>query len=77
MHKLETKSPEQLARNYKRSTLEKLRSHTQELIGLYKTAVGSTGGSVVSIENAEVNVVKYSDAINLLLIAEIRILNKK
>ena len=70
-HELETRSPKQLADKYKRSTLEKIVSHTQELIVLYKQ-IGDDG-----VENAEANIMKFNEAINILVENEIRFLNKR
>lgn len=70
-HELETRSAKELARIYKRSTLEKIRSNTQELVSLYKK-VGDDG-----VENAKANLVKFSESINILIEDEIRNLNKK
>ncbi len=60
-HKLETRSAKELAERYNKSTLEKLRYHTQELVPLYKDT-GDDG-----VENAEANLVKYDEAINILI----------
>lgn len=60
-HKLETRSAKELAEKYTKSTLEKLRYHTQELVPLYKDT-GYNG-----VENAEANLVKYDEAINILI----------
>lgn len=71
-HELETRSAKELAGIYKRSTLEKIRSNTQELVSLYKK-VGDDDG----VENAKANLVKFSESINILIEDEIRTLNKK
>lgn len=70
-HELEKRSAKELAGIYKRTTLEEKRYHTQELVSLYKEV--DDGG----VENAEANVVKFTEAINILIENEIRNLNKK
>ncbi len=70
-HELETRSAKELAGRYKRTTIEQMRHHTRELVPLYKEA-GDDG-----VENAEANIVKYDEAINILIEDEIRNLNKK
>jgi len=70
-HELETRSAKELAGRYKRTTLEQMRQHTRELVPLYKDT--GNGGA----KNAEANIVKYDEAINILIEDEIRNLNKK